>query len=211
MRLDLIEHLRPQGGPLFRGDRRRNQSGVHHLHQIVVHQVLVGRLDDDRRLAFLLQRLVHLLQVGVIGGQRIDVHLFAAQVGERGDRAEIRSRYDDLGYVRLDRRREGNSLFALGRDHDSVSDHVSHALRQGRLDLVGTHRKERDFHVQLAGLQLLVDELLELLQRLVHDALGMSFVVEEADGIDQDEGANVAVLRHLIEIAGAAPECRRAA
>ena len=209
MRLNVIEHLRPKGGFLFRRDRRRNQSGVHHLHQIVVHQVLVRRLDDDWRLALLLQRLVHLLQVCVIGGKRVDVHLFSAQVGQGGDRAEIRSRYDDLGYVRLDRRREGNPLFALGRDHDSVSDHVSHAFRQGRLNLVGSHRNECDFHVQRAGLQLLIGELLELLQRLVHHAFGMPLVVEETDGVEDDQCTNVAVLRHLIEIAGATPENRR--
>ena len=36
--------------------------------------------------------------------------------------------------------------------------------------------------------------------------LGMPFVVEEADGVEQDQCPDVAALRHLIEIAGATPE-----
>ena len=62
------------------------------------------------------------------------------------------------------------------------------------------------FTLQFARLQLLVGELLKLLQRLVHHALGLPFVVEETDGVEDDERANIAGLHHFIEVAGAPPK-----
>ena len=209
MRLNVVEHLRPKGSSLFRRDRRRDQSSVHHLHQIVVHQVLVRRLDYDRRLAGFLKLLVRLLQVVVIRGKRIDINLFATQVRESGERGGARSSDDDLGYVGLDRCRESDSLFSVGRDDDSVGNHVSQPLCQGRFKLVHSHGKKCDFHLQLAGLQLLVGELLELFQCLVHHASGLPFVVEKTDGVEDDQGTDVAPLRHLIEVAGVTPETGR--
>ena len=84
----MIEYLRPEIGSLFCRDRRRDQSSVHHLHQIVVRQILVCGFDYDRLLADLLERLVRLLQVFVIRGKGINVNLFSSKVREGGDRAE---------------------------------------------------------------------------------------------------------------------------
>jgi hypothetical protein len=209
LRLDLIEHLRPERRAVFRGGRRRNQSRVHHLHQVVVNQVLVRCLDHDRFLASFLQLLVHLLQICVIDCQRIDVDLFCPQVGQRGNRSKLRPGYDDLGDVGLDRSREGNSLFAFGRHHGAVGDQVSQSLRKRGLNLVSSRRKECDFHLQLAGLQLLVGEFLELFQRLVHHSSGLPFVVEKTDRVDQDQSANIAALHRLIQVASAASETHR--
>ncbi len=111
-----------------------------------------------------------------------------------------------MGYVCLDRRREGNSLFTVGCDDDSVSDDVSEPFREGRFNLVDSHGKKCDFHLQLARLQLLVGELLELFQRLVLHASGLPFVVEETDGVEYDQRADVAPLHHLVEVAGVTAE-----
>jgi hypothetical protein len=104
MRLDAVQNSRPKQSTHAPGNCRRDQPGVHHLDQIVVAQVPVRRLDHDGCLAGFFKRSVHLLQVFVIDGERIDIDLFTAKSFEGGDRTVLGCGDDDLGYIPPNRR-----------------------------------------------------------------------------------------------------------
>ena len=104
--------------------------------------------------------------------------------------------------------RERDLLLALGSHHQSVRNQIAHALGQGSFQLVGPDRNKRNLHV-LPGVQLLIDELLEVLQRLVINALGLPVHVEEARAAVEDERTNAAALDHRIQVVGMALEVQR--
>src|SRR5271165_6400673 len=99
MRREMIEHLGPEIRPRFADNRGRDQPGIHHLNSVVVSQVLVCRDKVDGRLSGLLERIAELLHELVVDGQWVEVHLLPAQILEGGDRAELWSADDNLGYV----------------------------------------------------------------------------------------------------------------
>ena len=181
---------------------------VHHFQQVFIDQALVGFLDQDGRLALLLQRRVNFLQVLVVGGQWVNEDFLSAEFVQRRQRAEVFPRHDDLFHVGLYRNGEGDLLFALGSNHQSVCDQITHAFRQRGLQLIGPDRNIRHLHV-LFGMQLLIDEALEVLQRLVINALGLPVNVEKPRAAVEDERANAAALDHCIQVAGLALEVQR--
>ena len=134
-----------------------------------------------------------------------------ARVVEAGHVLQRGPSDDDLADVLHDGVGESHLLFALRGDDDGGGDDVSDAFVQGGFELIGAHGDEDDFGLERAGLELLIDELLELLECLVVYAFGQAVLVEETNRIDQHQGANRAALHHVVEIVGVFSKADRAA
>src|SRR5262249_34981030 len=145
----------------------------------------------------------------VVDRQWIDVDLSSAEILPGGDAAERRPGDDDLSYIGSNRRRERDAAFTVGSDRDRVRNDVADAFRQRGLELIDSYRKKCDFDFDDARLQLVVGEALEVSQSLEVDAPRQAAVVEEADGVDDDERADGTPLHHFIEVADPALEVYR--
>ncbi len=117
-------------------------------------------------------------------------------------------RDNDLFHACLYRDRESNLLFAPGSHCQTVSDQVSDTISQSLLYLIGANRNKRNLHLW-RGVQLLVDELLEGLKRIVKDPLRPAVHVEEAGAAVEDQGSNTPAFDHRIQVAGTALEAHR--
>src|SRR4051812_35306525 len=200
MRLQTRKHFRPQFRPLTGRHRRREQTSIHHLNQIVLVKFFVRLPDIYETLPILLERGVYILQVFVVRGKRVDPDLFASET--------LKVRYcsvflpcsDDLRYVLLNRHGKRYPFLPLWSNHHAIRDDVSEPGVESRLQLVEAHRDKRNFHGQDALTKPLIDKLLEFLQPFVNNTSGGSHVVEEPDWVEDHERTNSTPLDHRVEV-----------
>jgi hypothetical protein len=84
MEFEARQQLRPELCQLVLGNRNGNKSGVDHLHQIIVEQILVGRRELYRRLTLLCELVTEPAQSLVWDGILVIVDLFTGQILEPG-------------------------------------------------------------------------------------------------------------------------------
>ena len=82
---DVGQDRRPEVGSVVKRNRCRNDPGIGHLQQVFFGQVGIGFLDEDLRLAGLLELLALLSKQVVCETDPVDIDFFAAQVFDTGN------------------------------------------------------------------------------------------------------------------------------
>ena len=196
------EHLAPELGQIVVHDGDRGEAGVDHLEHVIVFEHVGGLVDHHGRLAARLQLLVQAGEALVIDARLSDEHLLAGQIVHRGDRRRSWPGDHHFAHVGARRLREGDELLQLGPDGHHGRDHVDLAAREGRVQLIARHRHDHHVHLEVAGLQVRVQIVLEQLQRLVGHPTLLPLVDEVVRAVERHGHANRATLDHLVEVAG---------
>ena len=157
--------------------------------------ITTGGLPCSLNLAFRLLRALG------VDAPLADEHLLAGQIVHGGNRRRARAgdhHFVDIGAGRV---REGDEFLALGRDGHHRGDHVDQAADEGRVELVALHRHQHHVHLEVPGLQVLVELALEQLRPLVGDPALLPLVDEVVRAVEGHADADRAPLDHLVEVA----------
>jgi hypothetical protein len=199
MNLQLGKHLRPGGGDLVVHDRDRHQTRVHHLGDVVVEQVWIGRNPLHRGFAGLGQRLVQFTELVPDGGILPDVDFLPGEVVDFGDWRRSRTRHDDPCGLRDERRGVVDLRLMLAR-HDQRAREIPVAFGELGEHLFASYGDEERADPQVSRLELLVELLLELAAHIVHGALHLAAIEKEAERRRHHEDAEHAALGDAVEI-----------
>ena len=202
MHLDAGKHFAPELGQIVVDDGDWREAGVDHLEHVIVLEDGGGFDEHGRRLAARLQLLVQLDEALFIDAPLADEHLLAGEIVRRGDRWRAWPGDHNFAHIGTRRLREGRELLQLGSDGHHGRDHVHLAAREGRVQLIARHRHDHHVDLEVAGLQVRVQIVLELLQGLVRQPPFLPLVNEVVRAVERYGGANRATLDQGIEVAG---------
>jgi len=141
------ENLRPHIRLAVVDDRVREESGAHHLKNVVVLDILVDRMNGDRRQARAREIRIEAPEVAEIGARGANERLFPRKVVKRGEAYRTGAGDDDSLHVPDPWRRKIDHNLPLGRDRQFTRGHVAFAFPQIRDQRVARDRQEH--HVDL--------------------------------------------------------------
>ena len=196
------EHLAPELGQIVVHDRNRGKARVDHLENVIVFEHVGSLVDRHRGLAPCLQADVQFREAVVIDAVFSHEHRLAGQVVDRGDRRRARSGDHHFIHVGAGRLRESRNHLQFWPHRHHGRDHVDGAFQEGRPQHVARHRHHHHVQFEIAGLQLLVQIVLERLERLVGQPALLPLVDEVVGAVERHAHANRAALHHLVEVAG---------
>ena len=199
---DVLEHRAPEFGQIVVHDCDRCEAGVHHLEHVIVFEDIGSDRDRDRRLAARLQLRVQGRETVVVDAPLADEHLLAGQIVNSLDRRRSWPGDDDFVDAAARRHREGDEFFPLGGHGHHGRDHVHRAARESGVELLARHRQDDHVDLEVAGLQVRVEIVLEQLQRLVRQSALLPLVDEVVRAVERHGYADRAALDHLVEVAG---------
>ncbi len=181
--------------------RCRNEPRVDHLQNVAVLEHLLGREDGDGRLACGLEARVEPPQVLGVAARKTDVDLLARQVLEAGHRGSGGAGDQHLPHAAHEGIREVHLLLPLGRDGELGGGDVALAGEQARNELVARHRDRDDVDRDDLLAELLVELLLEGLDRLVGDPDLAPLVDKVEDRVLHGQDPDDPPLEHAVEVA----------
>ena len=181
-----------------------DETGVHHLEQVLVLEQLVGEGQLRRRASRQTEAIVQADEALVVAARLPDDDLFAAQVvdglelrfvraGRPGDDDLVHSGHEGLGEVHELSARVGNS--------DVPDRDVAIALGEPGDQLFTPDRNDDDEDAQVSGRELLVQLLLELLQGLVGEPALLAADEEVVRLAVGNECAHHASFDHRVDVA----------
>ena len=192
------EHFLPELREVVVRDGDRDEAGADHLEDVIVFEDDGESCDHHGRLAAGFELLVQLGKALGIEALFADEYLLAGQIVERRDRWRARPGYHDFAHIGPGRLRKARECPSLGRHRQHRGDEVDLAGQEGRGQLIARQRHGRDVHLEVAGLQVGVQIVLELLDRLVGQAALLSLVDEVMGAVEGHPHANHAALDHLV-------------
>ena len=198
---DVVEDPGPEHGLVAVDDGRRQQAGIDHLQEVLVLEELLRRHQPNRLQASRPEVVVELLEAPPVAGGTPHVDLPAREIVQRARPVRGRPGDHQLADVAQQRVREVDPFEPALRDREVGGRDVAETALEGRQQLVPLYRDDQDPDLERPGSELLIQELLELGERLVRDA-ALGGAVEEvlAQGVDHQR-ADPTPLDHAVQIA----------
>ena len=200
MRRQIGQDLGPQRRQVVVGHGDAVEPGAHHLEHVLGLQRLVDGADAHRCLALALEPRVEQLQALPVAARRPHPDFLPREIVESGESRARRTGDHDLldsGHGRL---REVDDLSPLRGDGDGADRDVGVAVGQAFEQIAAGDRHDHDLDRQRAGLVLLVEVLLEELERLVGLSMLRGGVDEVLRVVVGDDGADDPALAQLVEV-----------
>ena len=186
-------------------DRIGDESGAHHLENVVVFEILVDRVNCDRREALGREIRAEAAQVAGIGARGADKRLLARKVAKRGKAGRIGASDDDFLDVPYPGRRKIDQSLPLGRDRQFARDHVAFAFQQIGDQRVARRGQEDHVHSQMALGVFGVEPGFERLSQF-GDQPHLPPSVDHVEGlIVGDEETHEPAFRHAVEVTRPGP------
>ncbi len=178
LRTDVGEDLLPEIRRIAVDHGGVDQSGIHHLENVLVLQILLRQHDVDRFLARCRQSRVQRGETFVIAARAAYVHAAAGELLDRGGRRHLRRGHQQFADVFRGGRGEVDQLHALRRHGEPAGGDVAGARGQRRQQLIAGNGNED--HANRARLVLVrgIEIFLELHAEVVGDAALLSLVDE---------------------------------
>ena len=195
------KNFRPRLRLIVVDDGEREQTGAHHLKDVVVFEVLVDRMDRDRQHTSGDEVRVELAQVAEIGAGGANERLLPRKVVKRGERRRTRAGDDDFLDVPNPGRSKIDQRPPLGRDRQFAGRHVALAFHHIPDQRVARDRQEDDVNLQVAFGVSGVEPALESLSQF-GDQPHLPPSVDHIEGlVVRNEEAHEPALRHAVEVA----------
>ena len=187
---DLRKDLGPHRRHMAVDDDGGQQTGIHHLQQVLVLQVLGGRNESDRLAAGSRQAGVQAFEMLPVARRLVHMQLEAGHIVRRLQGRRIRASDDELADPGKQRRREIHLRLQRLGDREVGRGDVAAPCDQGRDQLIVRDRDEDDVELDVFGLEAPVGFVLERLERVVCDPARRVLVDEVQRAVGYDEHAH---------------------
>jgi hypothetical protein len=193
---------RPDLGDVVVGDGELENSGVDHLHQIVLLQNLVHLFDLDRSVALFSQAVTERTQATdkAAAADRIDGA--SSKVGQALQTCDSLAGDHDLGHIGKIGIGKGYALLPFGGHSQTGGDNVSPALDQGRQQPIEGDRYEDQLCFELPAGDTPVEECLVAVHELGFEPQSLTRTDEVVGGTVAHQHPNGAPLLDPGQITG---------
>src|SRR5262245_41749816 len=197
-----VEYLRPEFGRVVVDDDERHEARVHHLEQVFVFELFGGEPQRDFWLALAAQLPVQRDEALVVAARLTYEDFPSREVVQGREGGRLRTGHDDLvDFTEQRRGGEIDELASLRRDRQGAGRDVPEPCSESRQKLVSRDGDEKDVEWVLPLLEIAVDLVLELLERLVDDAALLASLDEIEHPAVDDEHAHHSPAQHRVEVA----------